>query len=352
MRWILLTHGHIDHVGGAHALWELTGRRAQVVIHEADAPLLRSRRAHVQEYLDGRGHYLRDPEGEAKQVAVTEAAISGELEPTMLLRGGETISLGGDVTVTVHAIPGHRAGAVAYVVDGQNDVFVGDSVEMHGAASGFPGYDDPDAYRASLISLRDEIGPSTCSSGMPIATRTARPTASSSNASRRVRRWRRASSNESRIRSAAQGCLADGLVESESPYSPFDRVAEELGYTGDPTLEPSPFFITMHGYRTRATRGQDRLMAEVRTIEAGRETIVVHKDLRVPMRDGVSLVADAYRGTEEHPRPGARRAEPVRQGAAGARAHDAAATSPQPDVGRLHRGGRHRPRGGQTTTST
>ncbi len=32
---------HIDHIGGAHALWEATGRRAQVVIHEADAPLLR-----------------------------------------------------------------------------------------------------------------------------------------------------------------------------------------------------------------------------------------------------------------------------------------------------------------------
>ncbi|WP_298182753.1 MBL fold metallo-hydrolase [Saccharomonospora sp.] len=27
VRWILLTHGHIDHLGGAHALWELTGRR-------------------------------------------------------------------------------------------------------------------------------------------------------------------------------------------------------------------------------------------------------------------------------------------------------------------------------------
>ena len=50
VRWILLTHGHIDHVGGAHALWELTGRRAQVVIHEADAPMLRSRQAHVDEY--------------------------------------------------------------------------------------------------------------------------------------------------------------------------------------------------------------------------------------------------------------------------------------------------------------
>ncbi|MGN6867170.1 MAG: MBL fold metallo-hydrolase, partial [Solirubrobacteraceae bacterium] len=68
VRWILLTHGHIDHVGGAHALWELTGRRAELVIHEADAPMLRSRHAHVQEYLDGRGRYLHDPEGEAKQI--------------------------------------------------------------------------------------------------------------------------------------------------------------------------------------------------------------------------------------------------------------------------------------------
>ena len=131
------------------------GRNARVVIHEADAPMLRARRAHVQEYLDGRGRYLRDPEGEAKQVKVTGAAISGEMEPTMVLTGGETLSLGGDVTVSVHPIPGHRPGAVAYVVDGQNDVFVGDSVEMYGAASGFPAYDDPDAYRASLIHLRD-----------------------------------------------------------------------------------------------------------------------------------------------------------------------------------------------------
>ena len=55
-------------------LWELTGGKAEVVIHEADAPMLRSRRAHVKEYLDGRGRYLHDPEGEAKQIAVTESA--------------------------------------------------------------------------------------------------------------------------------------------------------------------------------------------------------------------------------------------------------------------------------------
>ena len=69
---------------------------------------------------------------------MTGAAISGRWSRRCVLRGGETLSLGGDVTVSVHPIPGHTPGAVAYVVDGQNDVFVGDSVEMYGAASGFP----------------------------------------------------------------------------------------------------------------------------------------------------------------------------------------------------------------------
>ena len=44
-------------------------------------------------------------------------------------------------------------------------------------------------------------------------------------------------------------------------------------------------------------------MADVQTIRAGLQDIVVHKDLRVPMRDGVTLAADVYRGTENRPRP-------------------------------------------------
>ena len=251
VRWILLTHGHIDHVGGAYALWELTGRNAKVVIHEADAPMLRARRAHVQEYLDGRGRYLRDPEGEAKQVAVTESAISGEMTPTMVLRGGETLSLGKDVTVSVHPIPGHRPGAVAFVVDGQNDVFVGDSVEMYGAASGFPAYGDPDAYRASLIHLRDEIRPSRMFLGHAYRHASGETDGVELGREQAQTALRESLENEARIRQAAVSCLGGGLEESDSPYSPFQKVAEELGYGDDPALEPSPFFTTMHGYRKR-----------------------------------------------------------------------------------------------------
>ncbi len=256
VRWILLTHGHIDHVGGAHALWEMTGRRAQVVIHKADAPMLRSRRAHVDEYLAGRGRYLHDPDGEAKQRAAAQAVISGEMEPTLLVTGGESISLGGDVSVSVHAIPGHTPGSVAYVVDGQDDVFVGDAVQVHGAANGFPAFVDPDSYRASLRHLRDAVRPQRLYLGHPYRRADGTPFGVQLDAAQAREALDESLFIEDRVRTAAQDCLAAGLEDTDSAYSPFGAAAEAIGYRGDPTLEPSPFFTSMHAYRTRE---QERL---------------------------------------------------------------------------------------------
>jgi glyoxylase-like metal-dependent hydrolase (beta-lactamase superfamily II) len=254
VRWILLTHGHIDHLGGAHALWELTGRRAKVVIHEADAPLLRSRRAHVEQYVDVRQQYIDNPNAVEEQTKAANHVISGEMEPAMLVKGGETLALGGDVTVSVHHIPGHTAGSVAYVVDGQQSVFVGDAVQIHGAANGFPGYEDPAAYRSSLQYLRDDVRPQHLYLGHPYRGADGVPYG--------VELDREAARNalqgsldlEARIDDAARRYLRDGLQETDSPYSPFARVAAELGYAGDPSLEPSPFFTTLHGYRTAFDR--------------------------------------------------------------------------------------------------
>jgi len=248
VRWILLTHGHIDHVGGAHALWELTGRRARVAIHEADAHLLRSRRAHVDQYADVRQQYLNDPNGVEQQTKTADEVISGEMEPSVLLTGGETLSLGGNVRVRVHHVPGHTAGSVAYVADGASAVFAGDAVQIGGAANRFPGYQDPVAYRSSLQYLRDQIRPQRLYLGHPYRGADGVPYGVELDREQAQRALQESLDIEARIGGVARRYLQDGLRETDSVYSPFARVAGELGYQGDPALEPSPFFTTLHGY--------------------------------------------------------------------------------------------------------
>jgi glyoxylase-like metal-dependent hydrolase (beta-lactamase superfamily II) len=110
IEYLLLTHCHFDHTGGAMALRELTGCR--IVAHEMDAGFLE----------DG------DP-------GVTAASWYGQaMEPfpvdIKLTEKRQEIELGGRTIQSIH-IPGHSPGSVAYLIesDGQKVLFAQD---VHG----------------------------------------------------------------------------------------------------------------------------------------------------------------------------------------------------------------------------
>ena len=230
-------------------------------------------------------------------------------------------------------------------------MFVGDAVQIHGAANGFPGYDDPRRLpREPAVPARR--GPSAAPlPGAPVPRRgRRRRTGSNSTASRPTGRSARAST--SRPGSATRPTyVRDAVRRPTRSYSPFARVAEELGYSGDPTLEPSPFFTTLHGYCASCRRRQEHHTRWPGEPAHGDQTLEPGAEDRRPQGPAGADAGRGHAGRRRLPRRGRQaasrpgRAQPLRQGAAGPRADHAAAAASLTDVGRLHRGRRHRPRG-------
>lgn len=102
LKYILLTHGHFDHIIGVKSVKEKYG--AQVVISKEDEPMLNSAKL---------------------SLAVFCNAPQNNVDADIIVKDGDEITL--DKTkIKVMATPGHTSGSVCYIAE--NCIFSGDTL--------------------------------------------------------------------------------------------------------------------------------------------------------------------------------------------------------------------------------
>lgn len=103
LKYVLLTHGHFDHVLGVNDFRKMYG--CKVLVHRDEEPLLEN----LDQFMSGFGF------------GTTEVQkVDGYIE------GGQTLTFGNGIKVRVIHTPGHSPGSVSYLVE--DNLFSGDTI--------------------------------------------------------------------------------------------------------------------------------------------------------------------------------------------------------------------------------
>lgn len=102
LKYILLTHGHFDHIGGAAEIKKQFG--CEIVISEEDAPMLSSSKLSLAAFC---------------------GAAHNNCKADVLVSDGDVIALG-SIDIKVMSTPGHTKGSVCYIAE--DCLFSGDTL--------------------------------------------------------------------------------------------------------------------------------------------------------------------------------------------------------------------------------
>jgi len=129
LRYILLTHGHFDHICGAFSLKENFG--GEVLIHAEDRICLESTKWSLCDTVEGYSQTVMSPDGEIAE--------------------GDTLMLG-ETEISVMHTPGHTRGGVCFIADGK--IFSGDTLFKVGIGR----TDLPGGHLRTLVKSLRRIG--------------------------------------------------------------------------------------------------------------------------------------------------------------------------------------------------
>ncbi|WP_051633688.1 MBL fold metallo-hydrolase [Bacillus sp. UNC41MFS5] len=249
IRWILLTHGHVDHLGGAYEVWKKTGRQAKVVIPKKEARLLRDKNENIVDYKSLQGKFITDTSIQEKHITMLTNDIGDNIEPDLEVVEGDSINLGGNITLKVIETPGHSIGSVSFVLDGLGWAFAADAVQMYGGAGGLPTIEYSSLYRMSIQRLLEEVRPNRLFLGHPFRNSNGEMQSAQIDGEQVTAVLQASIDRDAQLRDVTRRHLTNGLPsEQHELYGPFGSIAEEIGYTGDPRNLPCAFFVTINGY--------------------------------------------------------------------------------------------------------